>query len=58
MVWVDSCADAYALAALYANLHRFSDAELQRRGLARDALARDLLENVTQRTAGRRSAMA
>lgn len=46
ITWAESCADAHAAAALYANLSRLSDAELQRRGLARDTLARDLLEDI------------
>ena len=40
--WVESCADAYAAAALYGELARLSDAELRRRGLARETLARDV----------------
>ena len=40
--WVESCADAYATAALYGELARLSDAELGRRGLARETLARDV----------------
>ena len=40
--WVESCADAYATAALYGELARLSDAELRRRGLARETLARDV----------------
>lgn len=48
-IWLESCANAYAAVALYANLSRLSDAELQRRGLARDTLARDLLENTRAR---------
>ena len=40
--WVESCADAYATAALYGELTRLSDAELRRRGLARETLARDV----------------
>ena len=48
-IWLESCANAYAAVALYANLSRLSDAELQRRGLARDTLARDLLEDTRMR---------
>ena len=40
--WVKSCADHYAAAAAYEELSRLSDAELKRRGLSRDILARDL----------------
>lgn len=40
--WVKSCADHYAAAAAYEELSRLSDADLKRRGLSRDILARDL----------------
>ncbi len=40
-VWATTCADYYAAAALYDELRGLSDAELQRRGLSRDTLARD-----------------
>jgi hypothetical protein len=40
--WVERCADHYAAAAVYKELSRLSDAELKRRGLSRDILARDL----------------
>ena len=40
--WAESCADAYATAALYGELARLSDAELRRRGFARETLARDV----------------
>jgi hypothetical protein len=36
-------ADFYAAATLYDELSRLSDAELNRRGLSRDTLARDAL---------------
>ncbi|KAB2912247.1 MAG: hypothetical protein F9K29_19855 [Hyphomicrobiaceae bacterium] len=36
------CADDYAAAAAYDDLCRLSDAQLRRRGLSRDILARDL----------------
>lgn len=39
---IDALADSYAAAALYEQLSRLSDAELGRRGLARDTLARDV----------------
>ena len=38
----ESCADYYAAAALYDELSGLSDAELHRRGLNRDTLARDI----------------
>jgi hypothetical protein len=37
--WIDVCADYYAATAVYEQLSRLSDAELQRRGLARADLA-------------------
>src|SRR5262245_14954174 len=40
--WIDAFADYYAAAALYEHLRRLSDAELQRRGLSRETLARDV----------------
>jgi hypothetical protein len=52
-IWVDTCAHAYATAALYTHLCRLSDAELQRRGLARHTIARDLLESTIGRTGSR-----
>lgn len=36
-----ACADYYAAASLYEELRGLSDAELKRRGLSRDTLARD-----------------
>jgi hypothetical protein len=38
--WCDTCADYYEAAALYEQLSALSDAELERRGLSRAALAR------------------
>jgi hypothetical protein len=40
--WASACADYYSAAALYDELRTLSDAELQRRGLSRDTLARDV----------------
>jgi hypothetical protein len=40
--WMKGCADYYAAAVAYEELSRLSDAELRRRGLSRDILARDL----------------
>jgi hypothetical protein len=42
--WATACADYYSAAALYDELRGLSDAELQRRGLARDTLARDVCQ--------------
>jgi hypothetical protein len=39
--WLATAADYYAAAAIYEQLCRLSDAELQRRGLSRANLARD-----------------
>jgi hypothetical protein len=47
-----TCADYYAAAVLYDQLRGLSDAELQRRGLSRDTLARDV-GNSCDRTACR-----
>ena len=43
--WVESCADYWAAAALYDALRRLSDSELQKRGLSRDTLARDIFHS-------------
>jgi hypothetical protein len=40
--YIDKMADFYAAATLYDELSRLSDAELRRRGLSRDTLARDV----------------
>ena len=40
--WIETCADYYAAAALYDGLRRLSDAELHKRGLSRETLARDV----------------
>lgn len=39
-VWIDARADTWAAAALNDELRKLSDAELRRRGLTRDAIAR------------------
>ena len=44
-IWVDSCADYYAAAVIYEQLSKLSDAELHRRGLSRDTLARDVCQS-------------
>jgi hypothetical protein len=38
--WIGACADASAAAALYDELRKLSGAELRRRGLTRDTIAR------------------
>jgi hypothetical protein len=40
--WITTAADYYEAAAMYEQLSRLSDAELTRRGLSRDTLARDI----------------
>jgi hypothetical protein len=40
--WFGTCADYYEAAAAYEELARLSNAELARRGLSRDTLARDV----------------
>ena len=52
ITWANSCADYYAAAAMYEQLSRLSNAELHKRGLSRDTLARDLCQSC-DRTAGR-----
>jgi len=42
--WATTCADYCAAAAAYEQLRGLSDAELGRRGLARDTLARDVCQ--------------
>jgi hypothetical protein len=44
--WVNTCADYYAAAAMYEQLHRLSDAELERRGFNRATLGRDVCGNL------------
>jgi hypothetical protein len=48
-VWATACADYYSAAALYDELRGLSDAELQRRGLSRDTLARDVCQACDRR---------
>jgi hypothetical protein len=40
--YINMMVDFYAAAAIYEQLNRLSDAELYRRGLSRDTLARDV----------------
>jgi hypothetical protein len=42
-IWIEAHAVSAGQAALYHELSRMSDAELQRRGLSRATLARDVL---------------
>ena len=41
-VWINTCADYWAAAAMYEQLSGLSDDALQRRGLSRANLARDI----------------
>jgi hypothetical protein len=41
--FIETLTDYYAATAMYEQLSRLSDAELQRRGLSRSGLARDVL---------------
>ena len=42
--WVGTCANYYEAASLYDELRRLSDAELSKRGLSRDTVARDVCQ--------------
>jgi hypothetical protein len=50
--WINTCSDYSAAAATYEQLRRLSNAELHRRGLSRDTLARDVCRSC-DRTADR-----
>lgn len=43
--WVRACGNAYVASAIYEDLSRLSDAELKRRGLNRENLARDAFKS-------------
>jgi hypothetical protein len=45
---IDACADAYAAAALYGELSKLSNAELDRRGISRGDLHRCVFETLTK----------
>jgi hypothetical protein len=47
--FIDARADAHAVAALYAELSRLSEAELERRGIPRGDLHRCVFETLTRR---------
>jgi len=47
--FIDARTDAYAAGALYAELSRLSDAELERRGIPRGVLHRCIFETLTRR---------
>ncbi len=46
VVWFRTCADYYNAASAYERLSGLSDAELRRRGLSRETLARDVVNNL------------
>lgn len=46
--WLQTCADYYAASAMYEDLAGLSDAELRRRGLSRDSIARDAVDICTR----------
>ena len=46
IAWQAVCSAYYGAAATYQELARLSDAELRRRGLSRDTLARDVCETL------------
>ena len=48
-LWIRTCADYYDAAAAYEDLARLSNAELDRRGLSRDTLARDICSTCERR---------
>jgi hypothetical protein len=50
--WATTCADYYAAAAMYEQLSRLSNAELHKRGLSRDTLARDVCHSRDQTARG------
>src|SRR5262245_39374769 len=54
--YLDAHADADAAAALYAELSRLSDAELERRGIPRSGLHRFVFETLTRATSWEASA--
>ena len=45
IAWANSCADYYAAASMYEQLSKLSNAELSRRGLSRDTLAREIFRS-------------
>ncbi len=51
-VWINTCADYWAAAAMYEQLSGLSDDALQRRGLSRANLARDICASFEKSRAG------
>jgi hypothetical protein len=52
ITWMSACADYYAAATMYEQLSKLSNAELRRRGLSRDTLARDVCQCCDRRAHG------
>jgi hypothetical protein len=51
-MWANSCADYYAAAAMYEQLSALSSAELHKRSLSRDTLARDVFQSCDSNVRG------
>lgn len=51
VLWANTCSDYYAAAAMYEHQSRLSKAELERRGLNRSTLARDICARCDRTTA-------
>ena len=51
-IWANTCTDYFAAAAVYEQLSGLSDAELHKRGLSRDTLARDVCESCDRTASG------
>ena len=49
VAWLQTCAGYYAASTMYEELAGLSDAELARRGLSRDTLARDAVDVCARR---------
>ena len=52
IAWANSCADYYAAAVMYEQLSALSNAELHKRSLSRDTLARDVFQSCDSNVRG------
>jgi hypothetical protein len=52
VAWIDTCADYYAAGAMYEQLSKLSNAELHKRGLSRDTLAREVFQSCDRKANG------
>ena len=52
VVWINTCSDYMAAAAMYEQLSQLSDDELHHRGLSRANLARDICKSFENARAG------